>query len=209
MTVVSGDCLSSIAARFGLTWPILWDAPENAGLRQKRKDPNILYPGDQVFVPETKPKGDPAATGQRHNYEVDIEPTFVKLRFLFMGLPRKGIRWALMLSDREMDSGVLDADGFMESRIDARAETGRLRLFPENAPPEDYVVKLGHLDPVEVLTGIQQRLANLGIDPGPLDGIDGPKTKAAVKRFQTLQKLSVDGIAGPITQGRLKQVHGG
>ena len=134
VVVAPGDCLSSIAKRFGLTWPILWNAPENAGLRAKRKDPNILYPGDQVFVPETQAKQDPAATGRRHTYEVDIEPTFVKLRFLFMGLPRKNVRWALMLSDREMDSGVTDGDGFLESRIDARQDEARLRLFPRGRP---------------------------------------------------------------------------
>lgn len=49
-----------------------------------------------------------------------------------------------------------------------------------------------------------------GYDPGPIDGIYGPKTKAAVKRFQQdfnqnmapqcgLPKLTVDGIVGKYT----------
>ncbi|MYZ50401.1 TIGR02594 family protein [Propylenella binzhouense] len=46
---------------------------------------------------------------------------------------------------------------------------------------------------------IQRRLAALGYDPGPLDGIRGRLTIAAVKRFQTDRGLLADGIAGPLT----------
>lgn len=51
---------------------------------------------------------------------------------------------------------------------------------------------------------VQQLLAYLGYDPGAVDGVDGRKTQAAVKRFQTQEYLTVDGIAGEQTQIRLK-----
>lgn len=46
---------------------------------------------------------------------------------------------------------------------------------------------------------VQARLKLLGHDPGPVDGIPGPLTRAAVRRFQTAAGLHVDGICGPDT----------
>lgn len=42
-------------------------------------------------------------------------------------------------------------------------------------------------------------LRSKGIDPGPIDGIFGPKTRAATMNFQRGAGLSVDGIVGPET----------
>ena len=49
----------------------------------------------------------------------------------------------------------------------------------------------------------QQRLVVWGINPGPLDGIRGPLTIAAIKKFQKTYGLQVDGIVGPQTRPRL------
>ncbi len=50
---------------------------------------------------------------------------------------------------------------------------------------------------------VQTRLMKLGFNPGPLDGIRGRMTLAAVKRFQDSRGLVVDGIVGPNTWGAL------
>lgn len=50
---------------------------------------------------------------------------------------------------------------------------------------------------------IQRALLRAGFDPGPVDGILGVKTKAAIKAFQKAYALLVDGVAGPMTQGAL------
>lgn len=39
----------------------------------------------------------------------------------------------------------------------------------------------------------QSRLRDLGYDPGPVDGIMGSKTRAAIRRYQRDQGLAVDG----------------
>lgn len=49
----------------------------------------------------------------------------------------------------------------------------------------------------------QQALKNAGFDPGPIDGIKGPKTIAAIKAFQKAKGLVVDGIVGPKTTAAL------
>lgn len=55
---------------------------------------------------------------------------------------------------------------------------------------------------------LQSLLKSKGFNPGPTDGIFGPKTKAAVLSFQRAQGIAVDGVVGPQTWGRLKGASG-
>lgn len=59
------------------------------------------------------------------------------------------------------------------------------------------------------LKSVQEILKDMGgpYDPGPVDGVDGPKTRAAVKQFQGDNGLTVDGIAGPNTRKKLFGVY--
>lgn len=59
------------------------------------------------------------------------------------------------------------------------------------------------------VTQIQQRLQELGYDPGSADGIYGTRTKNAVIAFQRDYGLDDDGIAGPKTLEALGITGGG
>ncbi len=50
----------------------------------------------------------------------------------------------------------------------------------------------------------QRALAKLGFDPGPVDGIMGPKTGAAIAAFQKARGLVEDGWLGAETQTKLR-----
>lgn len=51
---------------------------------------------------------------------------------------------------------------------------------------------------------IQKRLTELGFNPGPIDGIIGPKTKAAIVAFKRSVGLRARPYVGPITRAALK-----
>src|SRR5262245_43830913 len=78
--VKQGECLSSLAARYGLSgWKELYNHPANEELKKKRPNPNILAPGDEVIVPERGPtKFESVVTERLHRFELKVAK--VKLR---------------------------------------------------------------------------------------------------------------------------------
>jgi hypothetical protein len=56
----------------------------------------------------------------------------------------------------------------------------------------------------EIVGGYQRQLAARGFDPGPIDGVQGPRMTAAIKAFQEANGLEADGIVGPKTLARLQ-----
>ncbi len=54
-------------------------------------------------------------------------------------------------------------------------------------------------DEGQCVSSAQGLLTAQGADPGPIDGIFGPKTDEVTKAFQAGHGLAVDGIIGPNT----------
>jgi len=80
--VKQGDCISSIATRHGLFWEKVWNHPKNSRLKEQRKDPNVLYPGDVVFVPDKEKKEESGATEQKHRFRKKGTPAKLRLRIM-------------------------------------------------------------------------------------------------------------------------------
>lgn len=75
-------------------------------------------------------------------------------------------------------------------------------LIQEAAPDTKPSPISTHFD-LNTVRGLQTRLAALGFDPGPIDGIRGPLTISAIRAFQHARGLVSDGIVGPKTRAAL------
>lgn len=212
-TVRQGDCLSSIAAGFDISdWRVIYNHPNNADFRQLRPDPNVIYPGDQLFIPDPDPKDEPGPTEVLHHYQLQAEKTLLRIKLENEdGLPFANQKYELTVGD-QIYNGSTDGDGLLEQEIRATDSTGQLVIWKQASDglPKGFtwMLEIGGLDPVETISGVQARLNNLGYDSGPVDGIQGPITTGAVKEFQTDYDLKIDGIVGPQTRGKLKEIHG-
>jgi LysM repeat protein len=205
--VKPGDCLSSIAAAAGFDYKQIWNHPDNAELKAKRKDPNVLYPGDVVVIPDKAEKTESCGDSARHQFRRKGVPEKLKLRLLDVaGEPRKNLKYELVL-DSETLSGSTDGDGLLEAVIPPDAETAVLRIVGAE-PEEEYVLSLGELDPADEISGIQARLENLGYECGEIDGIYGPVTATALLAFQHDNKLEESGEVNQATIDKLKELHG-
>lgn len=210
--VKQGECLSSIAAKHGFaSWKTIYDAPENSQFRHDRPDPNLIYPGDNVFIPDKGGKKDDAPVDNKHKYKKHSTKTYLRIFMKdFTGDPLVGLRYRLKVGAQVTD-GTLGDDGKLEEPISPTATDANLTLWVEEEPVErryNWALKIGALDPVETVRGVQARLNNLAHDSGKVDGIIGPITKGATIEFQQKYELDDDGIAGPITKGKLKEIYG-
>ncbi len=208
-TVVQGDHLSKIAKEHGFPdYHVIWDDPNNAELKQKRQNPNVLFPGDQLYVPDMQEKDESGNTDKRHTFEVTKEP--LKLRLVLEDYLEKPIANAqcALLVEGQVTQHTTDSNGHVEQDIPLGAHEATLVIRGDETPFHDVIipVKIGDLDPVDEGSGQLARLTNLGYFPG--DGTDQNAFGSAVEEFQCDQGLTVDGKCGPITQAKLKKVHG-
>jgi len=68
--VQQGECLVSIAESYGFFWETRWNLPANKLIRDTRRDPTVLLPGDVVTIPEKTVKEYIRPTGERRTVEM-------------------------------------------------------------------------------------------------------------------------------------------
>lgn len=115
-------------------------------------------------------------------------------------------------------NAVFDANGDgkitiaeLDAAIRRNAKGARWRELLERLGLEEPPHTLEDVDgdglpEVTSIADVQEALSRLGYDPGDVDGIDGPKTRAAVRAFQTDHEgLAVDGIPGRHTRRALAE----
>ncbi len=86
-SVEQGECLTSIAHQYGFFWQTLWNHPRNAELKQQRKSPNTLLPGDTVHIPDKRLKEEARETGSLHRFRVKGIPARLRLKLMWEGKP--------------------------------------------------------------------------------------------------------------------------
>ena len=206
-TVQQGDCFSSIAFDFGFFWKTLWDLPENDDLKRDRKDPFVLYAGDRVCIPELRLRSESGATETRHRFQLKGVPFTLRLQLLRAGLPRANQDYVIKIDDMNY-TGKTDGNGNLQQKITPNAQVAKVVVGLDK---DEYLIYLGHLDPITTNKGVQQRLNNLAYYCGSPDGIIGPRTQGAIRQFQldnSSAGLEATGKLDNGTRKQLERVHG-
>lgn len=203
--VKEGECVGSIAFEHGFFPDTLWDHPENAELKLKRGDPNVLLAGDVVRVPDLRPKEVTVASGGSHTFRRRGVPERFRLVLRRGGEPRADLAFQLRAGGRVLE-GRTDGEGRLEAWIPPDAKQGVL-VLPDSG--EEYQLALGRLDPPDTASGIQARLFNLGFYRGPLDGQPSRALTRAVRAFQARHDLPQTGEVGAATRETLLEAHRG
>lgn len=207
--VQQGDCMNSIALEHGFFWNSLWGLDENRELREKRKNPNALLPGDRVTVPPLRQRCEERKTGQRWRFKRKGEPTQLLFRMETPdGKPRAGVKYRIRIDDADEQEGATDGEGQIILRIVGKAKRALLTFDTEADTPEEYDLNLGALDPISSVSGIQARLNNLGYDCGEVDGDLNASTQQALSDFQEACGLPITGKLNEATLVKLLEICG-
>ena len=202
--VKQGDHISSIAEQFGFRdYRTIWNDANNAQLKEARQNPNVLYPGDQIVIPDKMEKHEACATGRRHRFKVAIPKLMLRIRVKNINSKPVINKPCTLQVDGASYKLTTDGDGLIERAIPATAKAGKLVIGDVEFP-----LRIGHLDPVDKTSGWRARLNNLGYIAGEFDDVDDPQLVSALQEFQCDYGLKVDGICGPKTQEKLKEIHG-
>jgi len=131
-------------------------------------------------------------------------PDQLQIRLIRDFKPRANIAYSLVV-DGEITSGVTDADGWVRVRLNPLAVQARLVLDNGN---EEYPIALGHIDPIDTVSGIQGRLGNLGFLGTNVSGELDDDTRRALSAFQSACGLRPTGDIDNETLTRLDQEYG-
>jgi hypothetical protein len=195
--VQQGDCMHSIAALHGFHWATLWNLAENAELREGRRDPSALLPGDRVTIPALCQKQVEAQGDARHRFVKRGSLAWLVMRIFEDGEPRAKERYVLIV-DGIAHSGELDEKGGLCESIGPHARSGQLIIDADEA----ILLQFGALDSATELSGVQSRLRNLGFSP------DGLGLEIAIRNFQRAHRVKITGEVDATTREVLLRVHG-
>jgi hypothetical protein len=201
-----GECMSSIAFRYGFAPETVWNRPENDALRVLRKNPNVLFGGDEVFVPDRVARRVTASVDRVHRFERRAVPESFQLQLLDAdGRGRASLPYTFEVDGRRLE-GRTDADGWVRQPIPPDASSALLIVHgPEE--DEELSIELGHLDPVSEPTGAQARLRQLGFDC-PDTGRWDEGTSIALRLFQLSRELPAHGEHDEDTLRLLEDAYG-
>jgi hypothetical protein len=193
--VTGGECIASIAAHYGFSVDMVWNLSENASLKEKRKDPNTLVPGDIVVIPDRREKNVSCETAKTHKFKLSAESTILRLQLFEDEKALASQDFELKISGKSY-TGTTDAQGSLEVTIPANATAGALTVGPEK---KEFQLRFGYLQPVTERKGVEDRLKNLGF-------VD-PDFKRALREFQKRFGLEETGEADQATTDKLTELH--
>ena len=203
--VRQGECISSIASRYGHFPKTIWDDPANAELKRLRKDMNTLAKGDELTIPDKRAKQVDGGTDTRHRFRRVGVPARLKLRVQRNGAAMTNAPFILVV-DGSLQDGTTTADGDVDVPIPPGAREALLTVG-EGEDIVEYRLNLGHMEPIDTVAGVQARLQCLGFEVGAANGTLNEETRAALRAFQDRNGLEVTGEIDEATRARLQELH--
>jgi N-acetylmuramoyl-L-alanine amidase len=212
--VRQGETAAQIAWRFGFAdVKVIWDDPGNRELAKARPNPAVLRPGDKVAIPARKvavfklaPEQETKITAKRPSQRLHLMVEWD------VGEPAANARYELTFREGRKEHrrrGTTKGDGLLDEKLPLQAKQLRLFVWPKDSQGKTDCVILdlgmGHLDPIDDLSGVQARLENLGFNCGDEEGELGPRTREALKRFRAEHKIEEADLLGPETLKQLEK----
>jgi putative peptidoglycan binding protein len=197
-TVSQGECVSSISERNGFLPNTIWNHPENANLKTLRKDPNVLNPGDVLYIPDRDPKILDRPTDAKHVFKLKGVPAMLRIRLLDGDDPRAGVPYQLEI-DGKWVNGSTDGDGVLVQPIPPSAQRGKL-LVGEGPTQDTHELNFGTVDPIETDDGVKKRLSDLGYGTDDMT--------AAIKAYQQKAGMEATGQVDDSMRSHLKEFFG-
>jgi N-acetylmuramoyl-L-alanine amidase len=155
-----GDRLSKIAHEAGVDPQAIWDHPANAELKKKRAHPEILLPGDRLFVPDKNPEQLAAKPKEVNHYQVETIPSELQVHLSLYEAPfPAGKAYEIFIDGTSRGKLATKQGGLVQFYVEPDVTEVTL-VFAD--PPFECTLLVGHLDPIDEHGGIEQRLNNLG-----------------------------------------------
>ena len=196
--------LSQIAALYGYRdYHTVWNHPLNDSLRATRSNPNVLEPGDIVFVPDHVIKEVQGATTIEHHFRIDTSPLRLDVTLVAHDLRPVASTECEFSVDGASSLDSTDEAGVLRLPITTSSRTGNLHIGDRS-----FALRIGDLDPVTSRRGAAARLGNLGYYLGSdIDSLDDERFRLAVEEFQCDNSLPVDGTMNDVTAAVLVKAH--
>ncbi|WP_437729816.1 peptidoglycan-binding domain-containing protein [Sorangium sp. So ce1335] len=209
--VRQGDYLTQLAHRRGFSAERVWEHPSNEALRRKRPSPEILQPGDVLYLPDApETEGSlPLTTGGQNRFTARVPTVEIKLILKRAdGTPVADEPFRVTGTGPEPFESTTDGAGLALFPVPAHLEEVSVSL---DGVGLRYRVRIGHMDPADEPSGIIKRLAHLGYLPTLEVGEAGPSSGEltdAVAAFQEAHGLAVTGTLDDATRDAIVQAHG-
>lgn len=206
--VQQGECIGSIAAKYGLLPETLWAFKANQELRDARKDEYVLLPGDRVAIPEKLPKNVRVESGGRHVFLRKGIPLHLRIELGDEQAKPYANQPFVLEGEGCHEEGASSDAGLIEAWVPTELKHATLS-FPQ-LDDDVITIEIGAMTPVGTIEGIQARLNNLGYFCGPVSNVLDPPTILALDRFRAAQGLTPqdDNALDQPTLERLLLVHG-
>ncbi|MFO0648021.1 MAG: LysM domain-containing protein [Polyangiales bacterium] len=205
--VKPGECFSLIARRYGYAdYRALYDHPANADLREKRPNPNVIHPGDEVVIPDRDARVERGlATGAVHTFALTRPKKVLRVVLKdHRGNPLRGEACVLTLAGDEAHL-TTDGEGLLECAVPHGESTATLAVAGRV-----LALRFGDLNPARDApdggaSGIKSRLKNLGYAVAD-DRAEAMRT--AVALFQHDHGIEASGEVDDATARALVEAHG-